>query len=1824
MQKLIAHDPRRRTGLLVAALVPAFALLLMFGSTASAEVKYEFSFGSEGTGAGQFKEPASITQNTTTGDIYIADRQNNRIQKFDEQGHFLEAWGFDVVASGPDDKPVVDEVQRVTIKAVDGTFSLTYGADTTPQLDFDSEAGEVEAALNALPSISTGGGSVSVTGGPGNATGSDPYVVTFGGTLAGSDHPELSIDRTRLARPVGSQLSCKGTARYVIAEGTFTFRWLRNGVPIEGATSSTYTTTGADSGKAIQCEVEATYENDEPFQHGWATHSDYVLVGSTPSPAPPLPPAAIPSPSGPALIGSAGGHLTCNAGTWGNGPTSYRYQWYGHFAELADVTSASNTNELTLSENDLGAGAIFQCKVTATNAGGSAVMWSDLKETEPFGPPRGGVFSFEYPGTEVAQVGGTSTVSTKVNGGAQFEVCKPTDTCKAGAEGPSMGQFSKPRGVAVDNSPGGNGDIYIQDDQNYRVQKLTSAGAPILEIGRDVNQITGDNLCVVASGDDCSAGTKAIDLEPGGFGGWPCPSGAPEFCEFGVKIIGYDEMGNTVAVDPNNGNLYVVDTWENGFVPWDGRMQAFDSSGQFFGQARGPKFAGPIDPIAVAVDREGLIYVVDTAESLAVDIFEESEFTPEGTQRGFADRRQIDEDATAKHVAADPTSDKVWVLDRNISDFEFGGQNHVCGETSNISPRRALIAYDHLGHELDCSVPQGLGAITTGSGLAITTNGFAFVSIRKSNKINVYRLPEETAPTAAGGAVSQITQKSIQMHGEVGPGFEPTEWGFEYGTSPCSSSTCTKVTGGTAYGLKMREVETSISSLEPGTKYYYRTFATNPIGTDVGPEHTFTTFPFIDLVNDPCENALARKQTRAAGLLDCRAYELASAGFTGGYDVISDLAPGQTPFEGFPDAPGKVLYAVKDGGIPGTGAPTNRGPDPYVAVRDAGGERWVTKYVGVPSDVTPTTGPFSSAPSDAAASLDAFAFGGPDICDPCFGDGSSGIPVRMPNGDLVQGMTGSNPDSSAVPAGYIGNPMSSDGTHLVFGTTSQLEPEGNNNGDVTIYDRNLEAGTTQVVSTDDEGDTLTGPGIGELDISANGSRIVVGKRISTDGQGNMYWHPYMHIGSSPDSVDLAPGTTTGVLYAGMSSDGTRVFYSTKDSLVSGDTDTSADIYEVDVAGAGSVTPKLISVGPGGPSNDDGCDPLGLPTTWNSVSGSGKCGAVPLAGGAGVAADGTAYFLSPEQLAGGEGEAGAANLYVIRPGDSSPSFVATIDSATGHAPPPPPNHPVVNGSLITGLSNPTTLAVDQSNGDIYVEELGSNSVSRYTAAGAAKNFTEGPNAGTNELTGQGFSTEGAGQIAVDSSGGLMNGNLYTTNVSGGKVNVYSNTGALLGELTGLSAPCGIAVENSTGALYVSEASAQRISRYLPTSAPSPTVSNANYSAKAIKVEGGVACQLAADNAGHVYSTGFETGRVKKYEASEFEATAQLREGVEFKSQGSVPPAHAVYADPASNELYVDTGSKVVIFDPAGNKLKEFGAGSISGYGGVAVNGGAGAGQGPRAHHAYVVNGTSIAEFGIEPDTYEPIDDPAVVHAVDDNEVHRWSDFQTTPDGRYALLSSIQPSLNPAYDNAGFRMVYRYDAQNGALDCVSCVPTEGPPIGDAGLPRYGLGITNDGRAFFNSTDQLVMRDTNQKLDAYEWEEGELSLISTGFSSAPSSLLTVTRDGTDAFFFTREVLVSDDHNGETMKVYDARAKGGFFKLPQGLPCAASDECHGPSSQAAPPPNIGTHEGKGPRVNKNGKRCKKGQVRKNGKCKKKKRKRKRHQRKHHRTAGHGKGGRR
>ncbi len=61
----------------------------------SKEGKFLFEWGKKGSGEGEFNTPHGIDLDAQ-GNVYVADRENNRVQKFDANGHFLKQWKNDV------------------------------------------------------------------------------------------------------------------------------------------------------------------------------------------------------------------------------------------------------------------------------------------------------------------------------------------------------------------------------------------------------------------------------------------------------------------------------------------------------------------------------------------------------------------------------------------------------------------------------------------------------------------------------------------------------------------------------------------------------------------------------------------------------------------------------------------------------------------------------------------------------------------------------------------------------------------------------------------------------------------------------------------------------------------------------------------------------------------------------------------------------------------------------------------------------------------------------------------------------------------------------------------------------------------------------------------------------------------------------------------------------------------------------------------------------------------------------------------------------------------------------------------------------------------------------------------------------------------------------------------------------------------------------------------------------------------------------------------------------------------------------------------------
>ncbi len=301
------------------------------------------------------------------------------------------------------------------------------------------------------------------------------------------------------------------------------------------------------------------------------------------------------------------------------------------------------------------------------------------------------------------------------------------------------------------------------------------------------------------------------------------------------------------------------------------------------------------------------------------------------------------------------------------------------------------------------------------------------------------------------------------------------------------------------------------------------------------------------------------------------------------------------------------------------------------------------------------------------------------------------------------------------------------------------------------------------------------------------------------------------------------------------------------------------------------------------------------------------------------------------------------------------------------------------------------------------------------------------------------------------------------------------------------------------------------------------------------------------------------------------------------------------DPVDDHVYVDEGNKVVEFKPNGEAVTETGSGILGGSLSLGVDGG-----------RLIVSNESendVVEFGPAAVAPDPsYDSSVVIDSLREPESRHTEDFQVTPDGENAVFGSARQLAG--YDPGKHEEVYRYNDPSDEVSCVSCAVTNAQATGDATLSRLGLNITDDGRVFFTSTEPLVLRDTDGRKDVYEWSDGQLQLVSSGTSQFDSGLLTVSADGTDAYFFTHDTLVKEDTNGSVNKIYDAREDGGVFVLPEPPQCAASDECHGVGTKAAPPPSVSSIAGTaGQYQEPERKGCRKGQVKRHGQCVKRRR---------------------
>ena len=162
---------------------------------------------------------------------------------------------------------------------------------------------------------------------------------------------------------VGSTLTAVSGSWSPTAE--LSYKWNRNGTPINGATASTYAVIGADAGATLSVTVTATKTAYENTSKTSAPTASVSTVDFTASPTPTI--------SGTASVGSV---LTANANTWLPTPSSLAYQWYRDAAPIVGGTRAT----YTLVAADLG--TEITVKVTGTLLGYNTAQKTSVATAE--------------------------------------------------------------------------------------------------------------------------------------------------------------------------------------------------------------------------------------------------------------------------------------------------------------------------------------------------------------------------------------------------------------------------------------------------------------------------------------------------------------------------------------------------------------------------------------------------------------------------------------------------------------------------------------------------------------------------------------------------------------------------------------------------------------------------------------------------------------------------------------------------------------------------------------------------------------------------------------------------------------------------------------------------------------------------------------------------------------------------------------------------------------------------------------------------------------------------------------------------------------------------------------------------------------------------------------------------------------------------------------------------------------------------------------------------------------------------------------------------
>jgi hypothetical protein len=464
----------------------------------------------------------------------------------------------------------------------------------------------------------------------------------------------------------------------------------------------------------------------------------------------------------------------------------------------ADICTVASRDECQRGQESGAAGGFFYPQGVAVNTDPTSASYEDVYVADTVNHRVQELTA----GGQFVSMFGWEVNKTKVEASApqaERNICtaKSGDVCQAGVEGGAPGQLGQASSIAV--SPA-NGDVYVADTafgesggefaMAQRVQGFTSAGKLMLEVGKEVNETTGGNLCNLEE-----AGTKCKGAA------LRTPAAAEVSSEQGAFNFA-TEYGNTVIVGGPEDLLYVGD---------QGRVQEFTASGEPAGEISLAELSTTDKATGVAVDPVGDLFVADGGIPGVREYNASDQLQP----RIIGSTNAV---VQVSGLALDP--------DGRLGVVEVVGEHYENGESVPAESRGVL--YSSAGVKISGFAPPASELFSVAA-LAFAASDTLYALKTSAQEVQAYT--PIVFPEARTCAAEEVTATSARMCGEINSDGVFSTGFFQYGTSSSLGSQTALAFEGER--LMFVPVAYQLTDLEPNQAYHYRVAAQAAVNGEV-------------------------------------------------------------------------------------------------------------------------------------------------------------------------------------------------------------------------------------------------------------------------------------------------------------------------------------------------------------------------------------------------------------------------------------------------------------------------------------------------------------------------------------------------------------------------------------------------------------------------------------------------------------------------------------------------------------------------------------------------------------------------------------------------------------------------------------------------------------------------------------------------------------------------------------------------------------------------------------------------------------------------------